>query len=94
MPGFATHYLFGVDAYRNLTSTRIRNNLKQNHSAYALGLQGQLKSAGYDAQVAFNPQNSMYRVVATTFDDKGSAVQSRNQLRAGKYPDAWLLYKK
>ena len=40
MPGFATHYLFGVDAYRNLTSTRIRNNLKQNHSAYALGLQG------------------------------------------------------
>ena len=62
--------------------------------ANALGLQGQLKSAGYDAQVAFIPQNSMYRVVATTFDDKGSAVQSRNQLRAGKYPDAWLLYKK
>ena len=66
--------------------------------ANALGLQGPdlffYYLPSYDAQVAFNPQNSMYRVVATTFDDKGSAVQSRNQLRAGKYPDAWLLYKK
>ena len=40
MPGFTTHYLFGVDAYRHLTSTQIRKNLKQNHSAFALGLQG------------------------------------------------------
>lgn len=62
--------------------------------ANAEGLQGQLKNAGYDAQIAFNPANSMYRVIATTFDDKGSAVQSRNQLRAGKYADAWLLYNK
>ena len=34
----------------------------------------------------------MYRVVASTFADKAAAaVKSRNQLRAGEYPDAWLL---
>jgi len=33
----------------------------------------------------------MYRVVASTFDSKADAVQSRDQLRAN-YPDAWLLY--
>ena len=37
---------------------------------------------------------NMYRVVATTFADKANAVKSRNELRAGKYPDAWLLFKK
>lgn len=40
MPGFATHYLFGVDAYRKLSSTRLKDNLKKQHSAFALGLQG------------------------------------------------------
>jgi hypothetical protein len=34
----------------------------------------------------------MYRVVASTYDDKASAVRSRNDFKAGKYPDAWLLY--
>ena len=56
-------------------------------------LQATLKNAGYAAQIAFNSGNSMYRVVATTFADKHSAVQSRDKLRA-TYPDAWLLYKK
>ena len=54
--------------------------------------QERLKNTGYDAQVAFNSGNSMYRVVAATFDNKASAVQSRNQLR-NQYPDAWLLSK-
>lgn len=40
MPGFTTHYLFGTDLYHKLTSGRIRQNLKQNHAAFALGLQG------------------------------------------------------
>jgi hypothetical protein len=40
MPGFTTHYLFGVDAYHHISSPQIRQNLKYNHSAYALGLQG------------------------------------------------------
>ena len=59
--------------------------------ANAEGLASTLKSAGYDAQIALNTERNMYRVVASTFADKAAAVKSRNQLRAGKYPDAWLL---
>ena len=62
--------------------------------ANAQGLQGTLKAAGYPAQIVLNSGNNMYRVVATTHADKASAVQSRNQFRAGNYPDAWLLFKK
>ncbi|MCM1283401.1 MAG: zinc dependent phospholipase C family protein [Muribaculaceae bacterium] len=40
MPGFATHYLFGVDACRHLASARLQHNIKKYHCAYALGLQG------------------------------------------------------
>ena len=58
--------------------------------ANAEGLQQRLQNAGYSAQVAFNSGNNMYRVVASTYDSKASAVQSRNQLRA-TYADAWLL---
>lgn len=59
--------------------------------ANAEGLQSTLKSQGYDAQVAYNSTNQMYRVVAATFDTKPEAVSSRNELRS-QYPDAWLLY--
>lgn len=62
--------------------------------ANAEGLASTLKSAGYDSQIALNKERNMYRVVASTFADKAAAVKSRNQLRAGKYPDAWLLLKK
>ena len=62
--------------------------------ANAEGLANTLKSAGYEAQIVFNGSRNMYRVVAATFADKSGAVKSRNQLRAGKYPDAWLLLKK
>lgn len=62
--------------------------------ANAEGLQNTLKEAGYDAQIAYNSDRNMYRVVASTFADKAAAVQSRNQFRAGNYPDAWLLFKK
>ena len=61
--------------------------------ANAEGLQSTLKSAGYAAQIVYNAERNMYRVVASTFADKAAAVQSRNQLREGNYPDAWLLYK-
>ena len=61
--------------------------------ANAEGLQRKLTNAGYTAQSAYNDGNKMYRVVASTFDDKASAVQSRTVLR-NTYPDAWLLYKK
>ena len=59
--------------------------------ANAEGLQQRLKESGYDAQIVKNNDRNVYRVVATTFADKSSAVQSRNELR-GKYPDAWLLF--
>ena len=59
--------------------------------ANADGLQQRLKEAGYDAQVVKNTDRNMFRVVASTFADKASAAQSRNELRA-KYPDAWLLF--
>ena len=58
--------------------------------ANAEGLVQRLKSAGYPAQLAYNSDRNMYRVVATTFDSKGEAVSSRNQLRV-TYADAWLL---
>lgn len=59
--------------------------------ANADNLQAKLKAAGYAAQIAKNP-NGMFRVIAATFDDLNSAVQSRNTLRS-QYQDAWLLRK-
>ena len=59
--------------------------------ANAEGMQSQLKNKGYAAQVAYDASTRMYRVVASTFDSKSDAVQSRTQLRS-QYPDAWLLY--
>ena len=63
--------------------------------ANAQGLQQALKNKGYNAQVVVNNRVSpaMYRVVATTFDTKGEAVSSRNELQ-DTYPGAWLLYTK
>jgi cell division protein FtsN len=61
--------------------------------ANAEGLQGTLKGQGYEAQIVFNSERNMYRVISATFDDKTSAARSRDEFRA-KYPDAWLLYKK
>ena len=59
--------------------------------ANAEGLQKLLINAGYNAQIAYNSDRNMYRVIASTFDNKYDAVQSRELLR-GKYPDAWLLF--
>ncbi|MBQ0047269.1 MAG: SPOR domain-containing protein [Prevotellaceae bacterium] len=58
----------------------------------ANNLRNTLVGKGYSAQVAQNPETGMYRVVASSFDDRSSAVASRDQLR-GTYPDAWLLYR-
>jgi cell division protein FtsN len=59
--------------------------------ANAEGLQQRLKAAGYGAQLGFNADSNMYRVIATTFDNKADAARSRDQLRS-TYPDAWLLF--
>lgn len=61
--------------------------------ANAEGLQSQLKAAGKDAQIVYNSERNLYRVVATTFATKSEAARSRDQL-IGQYPGAWLLYKK
>ena len=61
----------------------------------AEGLQQQLRDGGYNAQIVKNEANNMFRVVATTFDNKLDAVNSRDQIRGSKYNpkgDAWLLY--
>ena len=58
----------------------------------ANNLRNTLVAKGYSAQVAQNPETGMYRVIASSFDDRASAVQSRDQLR-GTYPDAWILYR-
>lgn len=56
----------------------------------ANNLRNTLVNRGYNAQVAQNPETGMYRVVASSFDDRTSAINSRNDLRA-TYPDAWIL---
>ncbi|WP_207154437.1 SPOR domain-containing protein [Prevotella herbatica] len=61
--------------------------------ANAEGLQGTLKSAGYDPSIVYNSERNMYRVVAASFDGKTDAVKDRNTLRA-MYADAWLLFNK
>ena len=60
--------------------------------ANAVGLQQTLKSKGYQAQIALNPERKLYRVIASTFDTKAEAIPSLQTLRQ-TYPDAWLLYK-
>ena len=62
--------------------------------AYEKAQQQEQAPVAQEAQIVFNSSRNMYRVVAATFADKSGAVKSRNQLRAGKYPDAWLLLKK
>lgn len=64
----------------------------------AEGLMSQLKEKGYDARVVktnetINGQTGWFRVIASSFEDKPSAAQSRDELR-GTYPGAWLLYNK
>lgn len=66
--------------------------------ANAEGLQAQLKQKGYAARVlktneTINGQTGWFRVIASSYDDKASAVQSRNELKS-TYAGAWLLYSK
>jgi cell division septation protein DedD len=59
--------------------------------ANAESLMNRLKSAGYPAQLGYNADRNMYRVIASTFDNKADAARSRDQLRS-TYADAWLLF--
>lgn len=66
--------------------------------ANAEGLKSRLQSQGYDARVlktneTINNVTGWYRVIASSYSDKASAVSSRNSLKS-TYPGAWLLYRK
>ncbi len=57
-----------------------------------------LKNEGYDARIiktneTINGHTGWYRVIASSFNDKASAAQSKSSL-ASKYPGAWILYRK
>lgn len=58
----------------------------------ANNLRNTLVNAGYSAQVAQNPETGMYRVIASSFENRTDAEASRDKLRA-TYKDAWLLYR-
>ena len=66
--------------------------------ANAEGLKDFLDKEGYTAQIVYNPERQMYRVVAATYDDKAAAAQARDEFTA-KYPSrsdfqgSWLLYR-
>ena len=68
--------------------------------ANAEGLMSTLQGEGYDARVVktnetINGHTGWFRVVAASFDDKPSAAQSRDRLKAQpSYKGAWLLYNK
>lgn len=40
MPGFTTHYLFGLNYYKNLTDAAQKELIRSRHGVYSLGLQG------------------------------------------------------
>jgi len=61
--------------------------------ANAEGEVQRLRDQGYDARLVYSAQNNMFRVVASSFDNKADAIQSRDQLGA-RYQGAWLLYAK
>ncbi len=61
----------------------------------AESLQGTLRGRGYGAQIVQATVNGspFYRVVATTFDTKEQAAESRASLMK-EFDGAWLLYQK
>ena len=66
--------------------------------ANAEGLRSKLQQDGYDARVIKTDEqikgyNCWFRVIAASYDDKASAVQTRSSL-SSKHPGAWLLYRK
>ena len=66
--------------------------------ANAEGLMSRLREAGYSSTVirtneTINGQTPWYRVIASSFDTKDAAIQSRESLKP-TYPGSWLLYAK
>ena len=64
----------------------------------AVGLMNTLNGRGYNATVVktnetIKGQTGWFRVIASSFDYKDQAANSRDELKAS-YPGAWLLYNK
>lgn len=57
MPGFITHYLFGVDAYKRIADSSIKRSIRKHHSAFSLGLQGPDLFFYYVPAYFINPKN-------------------------------------
>ena len=57
-----------------------------------------LDGQGYSAKVVYNAERNMYRVIASSYDDRVQATQAKEEFKA-KYPNrgdfqkAWLLYR-
>ena len=66
--------------------------------ANAEGLKQYLDGQGYNAKVVYNAERNMYRVIASSYDDRAQATQAKEEFKA-KYPNrddfqkAWLLYR-
>ncbi len=68
--------------------------------ANAEGLKNKLDADGYSALVVYNAEKNMYRVIVSTFADKASAAQAREEFKAryandaqnADFQKAWLLY--
>ena len=84
----------GVDGLKEYSVVCGSFGLKAN----AEGLKDFLDAEGYNATIAFNAEAAMYRVIVSTFSDRGAAADARDAFKA-KYPNrkdfqgAWLLYR-
>lgn len=66
----------------------------------ANNLKSELDAAGYNAVVAYNASNNMYRVIVSTHPTREAAAQAREQFKAryandashADFQKAWLLY--
>ena len=84
----------GVDGLKEYSVVCGSFGLKAN----AEGLKDFLDAEGYNATIAFNAEAAMYRVIVSTFSDRGAAADARDAFKA-KYPNrkdfqgALLLYR-
>ena len=84
----------GVDGLKKYSVVAGSFGVKSN----ADGLKQQLDGEGYNAVVAYAAEKNMYRVIVSSFDDRGSAEYARDSFKA-RYPGrkdfqgAWLLYR-
>lgn len=66
--------------------------------ANAEGLKQYLDGQGYSAKIVYNAERNMYRVIASSYDDRAQATRAKEEFKA-KYPNrddfqkSWLLYR-